>query len=59
MMRWLILVISAFVIGGASALAFGRLRPQTHDIGALFGDALVGLVVLVMVMVVGWFKFIR
>jgi hypothetical protein len=59
MMQWLILIISAFVIGCASASAFSRLRPQTHNIGALFGDALVGLVVLVMVMVVGWFKFIR
>jgi hypothetical protein len=57
--KWFALILSACLIGAASALAFSRLRPQTHNIAAIFGDALVGLFVLVAVLVLGWFWFIR
>jgi hypothetical protein len=59
MMKWLILIVSACAVGVASALAFSLLRPQTHNIAALFGDALFGVVVLIATLIGGWFWFIR
>jgi predicted outer membrane lipoprotein len=53
-MKWLLLIISACAIGVASALAFSLMPPQTHNVGALFGDALVGVVVLIATLIAGW-----
>jgi hypothetical protein len=58
-MKWLVLIISACAIGAASALAFSLMRPQTHNISALFGDALVGAMVLFATLIAVWYLFIR
>jgi hypothetical protein len=58
-MKWFVLIVIACVIGAVCALAFSRLRVQTHNIAAIFGDALVGLIVVVAVLVLGWLTFIR
>jgi hypothetical protein len=58
-MKWLLLIVCACASGAASALAFSLLRPQTHNVGDLFGDALVGAVALIATLIVGWNWFIR
>jgi hypothetical protein len=58
-MKWLLLLICAAAIAAASAFAISLLRPQTHNIGALFGDALVAGVVFFVTLLVGYLYLVR
>jgi hypothetical protein len=59
MMRWLALIVCACGTGAASALAFSLLRPRTHNIASIFGEALFGGVVVVAALFVGWLWFVK
>jgi hypothetical protein len=58
-MKWFVLLTGAAAIAAASAFAISLLRPQTHNIGALFGDALLGGVIFFATLLAGYFWFIR
>jgi hypothetical protein len=58
-MKWFILLVCAAVIAAASAFFFSLLRSQTHNIGVLFGDALVGAVVFFVTLLIGYLYLVR
>jgi polyferredoxin len=57
-MRVLMLLIVAAGLGIASVLLIENLNPQ-HNVGALFGDLLVGTVVFLVTLLIGYFGFLR
>jgi hypothetical protein len=59
MVKSVFIIICAAAIATANALAFSLLRPQTHNISSIFGDALFGVIVTIAPLVGGWFWFIR
>jgi hypothetical protein len=58
-MNWLILSAAATTAGLFGGYLFSMLRPPTHNIGSLFSDLMFGALVAVLVLLVGWFWFIR
>jgi hypothetical protein len=58
-MKWFILLACALATAAASAFALSLLRPQTHNIGALFGDALVAGVVFFVTLLIGYLYLVR
>jgi hypothetical protein len=58
-MSWLILSAAAMAAGLVSGYMFSMLRQQTHNIASLFGDLIFGALVTVLVLLAGWFWFIR
>jgi hypothetical protein len=59
LLKWTGLIFCSCVISFLTALAFSVLRPQTHNIASIFGDAVFGVAVLILTLVIGWSWFIR
>jgi hypothetical protein len=57
--RILLLIALAAGLGIAALFIIDALRPPTHNIGALFEDALVGGIVFVITLAVGGYHLFR